>query len=117
MGEPFFSDAVSALSCYPDGCVCWLFCLQGSEASPDPEQDCTTSLHHRCPHPPLTGPLCHSPAAMCQLLGKAQQSVCPCAETVWEPLPLLAHSACSSLVLRLGRLWGGGFGLKGESSM
>lgn len=46
-----------------------------------------------------------------------RQGVGPCAETAWEPLPLLAHPACSYLDLKLGKLWDGGFGLKGESSM
>lgn len=118
MAEPFFSDAMSALSCYPDGCVCWLFCLQGSEASPDPEQDYTTGQNHPCPHPPLTGPLCCSPAAMGRLLGKASW------RKVSVPVPKQRgnRSLCwlilPALTWRLN--WEGSgmlFGLKGESSM
>lgn len=80
---------------------------------PHPTPNRTAPPAYIIPAPSTTSrSLCHSPAATGQLLGKAswQQG-----QTAWEPLPLLAHPACSYLALELGRLWDGRFGLKGES--
>lgn len=61
----------SALSCYPD----WLCVLALLPAGLWSLTRPRIGLHQQptssCPHPPLTGPLCRSPAAVGQLLGKA----------------------------------------------